>query len=210
MICVSLSCSTPERLLREREARPFIEVHLDALELTKKEYERVFGGGKRSVVTCRAHPTAGDRVHKYRQALRAGATYIDLDAVGDLPLLEVLRREIQTSKASLILSSHDYQGTPPLSVLHETISRCVELGADIVKIAATPHTPHELATLLSLYASHSPLISLGMGEVGRLSRVAAPLLGAPFTYASPREGESTGPGQYCVGKLREIYRHMGV
>ena len=49
------------------------------------------------------------------------------------------------------------------------------------------------------------MIALGMGKKGKITRLAAPLLGAPFTYASPAAGSETGPGQLEMDTLIKIY-----
>jgi 3-dehydroquinate dehydratase-1 len=44
-----------------------------------------------------------------------------------------------------------------------------------------------------------PLVTLSMGEIGMLSRVAAPLFGSLFTYTFV--GEAVAPGQLPFGEL---------
>jgi 3-dehydroquinate dehydratase-1 len=43
-----------------------------------------------------------------------------------------------------------------------------------------------------------------MGEKGKLTRLAAPLLGSVFTYASLGEGKETAEGQWEAASLRRI------
>ncbi len=45
-----------------------------------------------------------------------------------------------------------------------------------------------------------------MGDAGRITRVAAPLLGSEFTFASPGEGRETAPGQMSASQLNAIYK----
>jgi len=43
-----------------------------------------------------------------------------------------------------------------------------------------------------------------MGRKGRLTRILAPLLGCPFTYASIDGGKETAEGQIDAASLRRI------
>jgi 3-dehydroquinate dehydratase-1 len=45
-----------------------------------------------------------------------------------------------------------------------------------------------------------------MGEKGRVTRILAPLLGSPFTYASYEAGKETAPGQIEDKRLEEMIR----
>ncbi len=44
----------------------------------------------------------------------------------------------------------------------------------------------------------------GMGKDGRITRIAAPLLGAPFTYASLDNTRETASGQLDSRTLKQI------
>ena len=50
------------------------------------------------------------------------------------------------------------------------------------------------------------IIVIGMGEKGKITRIVAPLLGSPFTYASLKEGKETAEGQISVDRLKELMR----
>jgi 3-dehydroquinate dehydratase-1 len=43
-----------------------------------------------------------------------------------------------------------------------------------------------------------------MGDLGKISRIIAPFLGAEFTYASLSDNESTAPGQISYQKLNQF------
>jgi 3-dehydroquinate dehydratase-1 len=43
-----------------------------------------------------------------------------------------------------------------------------------------------------------------MGDLGRISRIVAPFMGAEFTYASLSEGEATAPGQISYERLSQF------
>ena len=45
-----------------------------------------------------------------------------------------------------------------------------------------------------------------MGNKGRITRVAAPLLGSPFTFASLSKGKETAEGQIEKDTLEQMMR----
>ena len=49
-------------------------------------------------------------------------------------------------------------------------------------------------------------VVIGMGEMGRITRIMAPYLGAEFTFASPTHGGETAPGQLNYGQLKDLYK----
>ena len=48
------------------------------------------------------------------------------------------------------------------------------------------------------------MVVLGMGEMGKITRIMAPFLGAEFTFAAMDEGKETAPGQIPYLKMKEI------
>jgi len=47
-----------------------------------------------------------------------------------------------------------------------------------------------------------------MGPGGRIVRAAAPILGSPFTYASPDDGQKTAPGQMDRTSMERILNEL--
>jgi 3-dehydroquinate dehydratase len=52
------------------------------------------------------------------------------------------------------------------------------------------------------------MVPIGMGEQGVITRIAAPLLGAEFTFAAPEGKPGTAPGQISKEKLHSILRQI--
>ena len=63
-----------------------------------------------------------------------------------------------------------------------------------------------VAWIVFLFIWSIPIILLefGMGKLGKISRVAAPFLGAPFTYVYPKDRKRTAEGQFSEEKMKEI------
>lgn len=95
----------------------------------------------------------------------------------------------------VVMSHHDFNHTPSLETLHALHHSAREAGGDIFKIAAQCQSPHDLRTLarFTLEAEDKPVVVIGMGTEGAISRIFFPALGSLFTYTSL--DVETGPGQ---------------
>jgi 3-dehydroquinate dehydratase type I len=107
-----------------------------------------------------------------------------------------------------IISYHNFTETPDNPTLNNIINRATSMGADCIKIAVTARTPEDCSRVMALYSQHSRIIAFAMGEIGKITRIAAPLLGAPFTFAAPNETSLTAPGQLTATQMENIYREM--
>lgn len=162
------------------------------------------------LATCRRHQNQGrfngsveDQIRILNAALEAGARAVDIEiesAENALPRLDALR-----GKGRLLLSYHNYDGTPsPETVLR----RMLRIPADGYKIVTTARKPSDNFRVLALTRSHprTPLIVLAMGETGFPTRVLATAWGGMFTYAAPNASEGTASGQVSARVLRHLYR----
>ncbi len=83
----------------------------------------------------------------------------------------------------VILSRHDFQGMPPRADLRASQRRAAKAGADVFKLAVVPSTPRDLAALLELLDDPPlPTAVMGMGPLGKASRVAAMACGSVLNY----------------------------
>jgi 3-dehydroquinate dehydratase type I len=61
---------------------------------------------------------------------------------------------------------------------------------------------------MALYEKNKNIIAFCMGQIGTITRIAAPLLGADFTYAALESKLATAPGQLIVDEMKDIYKMM--
>ncbi|HEX2957025.1 MAG TPA: type I 3-dehydroquinate dehydratase [Chitinispirillaceae bacterium] len=107
--------------------------------------------------------------------------------------------------ATVIISEHDYQKTPTYTELRDMITRACMQGADIVKLSVMSNSRDDVHRLLKVTQECSvPLVTIGMGPIGTVTRVIAPLYGSLFTFGFI--GDVVAPGQLPVGKLIEEIR----
>ncbi|MBU3665686.1 MAG: type I 3-dehydroquinate dehydratase [Chthoniobacterales bacterium] len=111
----------------------------------------------------------------------ASAVDVELRSVPDMrDTTSAVRRAGKT----LVLSFHDFGRTPPLADLRAKVASARRAGADVVKIASTLRSARDLATLLLLQTSHPQigLATMGMGPLGRVSRLVLAAAGSHLNY----------------------------
>jgi 3-dehydroquinate dehydratase/shikimate dehydrogenase len=162
------------------------------------------------LATCRRHQNHGkfngsieEQVRILEAAIDAGARAIDVE----IESAELAHGAIEhlRSKAWVIISFHNFGGTPNVDPV---LKRMTRISADAYKLVTTAKKPSDSFRVLSLATSHpkTPLVMLAMGETGLATRVLAPAYGGLFTYAAPNANEGTAPGQISARLLRHLYR----
>ncbi len=161
------------------------------------------------VATCRRHQNHGrfngsveDQIRILDGAVEAGARAVDLE----IETAEIAgeKLDIFRGRARLILSYHNFEGTPAMEIV---LRRMLRVPADAYKIVTTARKPSDNLRVLSLARAH-PRVSfvlLAMGETGFPTRVLSPMFGSLYTYAAPTSSEGTAAGQVCARQLRQLY-----
>jgi 3-dehydroquinate dehydratase/shikimate dehydrogenase len=101
----------------------------------------------------------------------------------------------------ILLSLHDFRGTPSLPGAARTLSSA---AVDAIKIAARAVTLRDSLRLLQAAARSRSMVAVPMGEVGLPARVLALREGSVLAYA-PVES-ATAPGQVSLRELKYLYR----
>ena len=210
MICVSILERTVEGLLAALDGVPFAEVRLDPLRPSSAEMKRIFSREARLVATMRPGSLGEDeRVSFLVEAITCGADLVDVELEMSRELRTGVIEKANAADCRVIVSFHDFDRTPTKETLETIVNRCFDAGAHIAKIACAVSRPEEGARLLGLLDDLRPVIPVGMGEAGRITRVVAPLLGSPFTFAARDNGETTAPGQMTTAQLTRAWKALG-
>lgn len=219
-ICIALGFSTLDQLLaharQEADAgETFLEFRLDylpdpqqgvcAIRTFLQAYPHCT-----ILATCRRHQNHGrfngsieEQIRLLEAAIDAGARAVDVEiesAENAGPRLEALR-----GRAWLVVSYHNFGGTPSLEAV---LRRMLRVPADAYKLVSTARKPsdnHRVLALAKQHPRHS-LILLAMGETGFPTRVLSTAMGGLFTYAAPTAAEGTAAGQVSAKMLRNVYR----
>lgn len=211
-ICVSIAEKTVEGCMKALEGLSFAEVRLDALleNPTKAQVKEIFSKPLSLVATCReGRFSQSEQKEMLVCAIESGAAFVDveLEAAGNLrhAIVEAARKK----GCKVIVSHHDFEKTPRRDELEAIVAKCFEAGAEIAKIACMVNSNSDNARLLGLLDGKRKLTVVGMGNMGKITRIAAPLLGAEFTFASIGEGKETAQGQMSVKELENAMEKLG-
>jgi 3-dehydroquinate dehydratase I len=104
-------------------------------------------------------------------------------------------------------SFHDFAGTPAQVAIVDRLVRQQALGADVVKLACTPASADDVLVLLAATreytarADAAPAITMAMGPLGVVSRLAGETFGSALTFGTV--GAASAPGQVDARRLRD-------
>ena len=209
MICVSLAELTLAECLETLKGLPFAEIRLDRMHLSSTEVAAVFSGHKRLIATCRpGEAPKEERKGLLLAAIDSGAAYVDVEVDAEASFRDEIKARARKAGCTVIVSFHDHSKTPEREELAARVATCFEAGADIAKIACRAHTDRDNARLLGLLDHGGKIVVVAMGAKGRIVRVAAPLLGSPFTFASLSEGRETAEGQMDKRTLSRLVEFL--
>lgn len=203
-----------QRLRTESGDADVIEIRLDCirdLRLAEIFFEK--DPIKKPFLFVNKAPCEEERVKMLEEMIERGAQYVDVAICTDPRLIKRLVKR-KGKQTKLILSYHNFKGTPALATLKRLVRKAKKQGADLVKIATFVKKPGENVILFELttWAKDEKIliITIGMGEEGRLSRIVCPLLGSRMYFAPLKKGDETAPGQLTKEELENAWSAMGV
>jgi 3-dehydroquinate dehydratase-1 len=192
----------------------YVEVRLDSLAASRGMKAEDIRRIKPPVLLTARHPAEGGlgvlslpqrRVLLGEFLPWARAVDVELRSVRSMAgLLE----EASRHKMRKVISFHDFRGTPTLKRLREIFRRAHCAGADVVKIAVHLRSARDLAALLQLQASaRTPLATMGMGPLGKVSRLVLAAAGSRLNYGYLDKPQVPGqwPALELVRRLEEVW-----
>lgn len=164
--------------------------------------------------TLRTEPEGGERhvaPPTYDAVLRAAigtglVDAVDVEMYTDPDLLGGLVDAAHDAGLVVVMSSHDFSGTPAQGEIVSRLLEQQENGADVAKFAAMPTSPDDVLTLMRATAEFRagaglvPAITMSMGPLGVVSRLAGETFGSCVTFGSA--GAVSAPGQVPAAGLR--------
>jgi 3-dehydroquinate dehydratase-1 len=184
------------------------EIRMERMALTKGDIAKIFSQPVLLIATCRPGELRDKKRKEYlAAAIEAGAGYVDIEVESDTVYKKEIMEKARSKGCKVIISFHDYEGTPSTERLSSIVSLCFSEGADIAKVACKANSFVDSARLIGLLGQEEfkgRVVVVGMGEKGKITRIVAPLLGSPFAFASLREGRETAEGQIEKTRLESI------
>lgn len=147
--------------------------------------------------------TEGKRLEEIEKLALLKPDYLDLEY--DLPDDFIKKIHKEFPRIKIILSYHDYSGTP--SDIEQIYQGMAQKEAIYYKIAAMAHSSLDTLRLLKWAKQKKNVIAIAMGKEGEVSRVLAPVFGTPWTYAFIEEKQKTAEGQISIKILRDRYNY---
>jgi 3-dehydroquinate dehydratase type I len=209
MICVSIAEPTLHDCLEAVKGLELAEIRIEKTGLSLADIKQLFSGPVKLVATCRpGDRTDDERLAALLAAISAGAAYVDIELEAAPGLRTAVVAAAREKNCRVIVSYLNFKETPLRHYLLQVIEECFDCGGDIAKVVCRVQSSQDCVRILSLYESRKNLIALGTGELGAITRIAAPFLGAPLTYASLAPGKETAEGQPDLGTLQAVMKFL--
>ncbi|KKK34429.1 3-dehydroquinate dehydratase [Mesobacillus campisalis] len=134
--------------------------------------------------------------------------FIDVELFSDEGTVKRLVKTAHENRVLVIVSTHDFEKTPPKEEILYRLRKAQELGADLPKIAVMPKDASDVLTLLE--ASHMmstqyadrPIVAISMAGTGMVSRLSGELFGSALTFATAKK--ASAPGQMPAAELKKV------
>lgn len=216
MICIPIMAKDTDGALKKmakaNTLADIIELRLDVME--KFDLKEIIESATNPIlVTYRSKREGGEgsadygtRVRYLLDAMEAGADYVDVEL--SIPL-EWRQRVFQMKgPCGLVVSYHLLNGTPHREKLEGMLKNMAATGADIVKIVTWAREWEDNFRVLELIPKAQTMgigiIAFCMGPLGRISRIACPLMGGYMTFASLEKGQESASGQIPAPDMKKI------
>jgi 3-dehydroquinate dehydratase-1 len=172
--------------------------------------------GKPLIVTFRTKAEGGNKAitdsdygELYEMLLKARfADLIDVEMFRSEAVVRRLVTAAHKAGVFVVMSNHDFSGTPPAAELLARLRRQQEMGADVLKLAMMPRDPGDVLELLratwemaSRYAER-PMMTMSMAGTGVVSRLAGEIFGSAMCFGMI--GRASAPGQVEVDRLAAV------
>lgn len=168
------------------------EIRLDCLGKGLATFAACAGNFRKPLLITARHPSEGGSnrltLAQRRLLLRLylpTATAVDVELRSAASMVDLLQ-EASQSGVTKVVSYHNFRSTPSLAELLKIVKRARQTGADIPKVATYLRSPADLAVLLQLQAKmggeRGPLSLMGMGPLGKVSRLALAAAGSQLNY----------------------------
>ncbi len=134
---------------------------------------------------------------------------LDVEMFRDQQVVKNTVKLAHDKKVLIVMSNHDFQQTPSEDEIVKRLLKQDELGADILKIAVMPQSKQDVFTLMNAtlkvsQQSKKPLLTMSMGKLGTISRIATANMGGSFSFGMI--GEASAPGQIDVTQLKQFLK----
>jgi 3-dehydroquinate dehydratase-1 len=134
---------------------------------------------------------------------------LDIEMFRDQTRVEKLTQRAHQKNVLVIMSNHDFDKTPAQQDIEQRLLKQDQMGADILKISVMPKSKQDVLTLMNATLnvsrkSKKPLLTMSMGRLGTISRIATANMGGSMSFGMI--GEASAPGQIDVAQLKQFLK----
>ncbi len=227
LLCVPLVGGTEGEILEELdEISPsgpdLVELRVDAWKdiedgdksISLLRRVRSLLGDMPMILTCRGHWEGGvkevserakDEIYG-RAVSEELVDLVDRELVYGFRRLAEIKALCEPKGVRLIVSFHDFERTPSVPSIYSQLALQIRCGADVAKAAFMPRSEEDVLKVFEATLAvrrdfpDIPLVTMSMGSLGRVSRLAGGLYGSDMSFAA---GVSeSAPGQIPIGMMR--------
>lgn len=212
MICVSIGKSNLNDLIKIIQNNDLVEIRLDLLKPDFEEFERILEYREKLIITYRLNGNDEAIACKYiENSILKGVKYVDIDLLDSDKYLKELKL-IGSSETELIMSFHEYDFTPENYYIDELLERMSSFNPSIYKLCFNACSVDDVIRTMMLYEKYpkNKLLAFNLGEIGRLSRLIAIKIGAPYMYASLDNIHKTENSQLTMRELESLLNIIGL
>ena len=187
-----------------------IEEVLEDLRKILKNIPLIF-----TIKTNKSHGEADIKVEDYVNIYKevCASKLVDIIDIVDSIGKDNMKDIIEFAKdmgTYVIATNHNLTHTPSKAESIETAKELEDMGADIIKIIASPHSKLDVVELLEttiILSEHivkTPICAISVGEKGGLSRICGEFFGSCITYGVNRK--KSAPGQPNIEDLSNLLK----
>jgi len=177
---------------RDIEEADLIEVREDFVQLSKIKKPLIYKVDKGSQID---------------ENLTRKASYVDVEIDTSEEKIKNIKKI--NPKIKLIISFHDYSGTPKTEVLKKHYKKMIKMNPDIVKFATKANYVQDsfrmLEFLTYLQEKKQNSICVCMGEKGVITRMVGHLFGNKLMYFGSSQKTKTAEGQLTIKEFKSLY-----
>ncbi|TRN04012.1 type I 3-dehydroquinate dehydratase [Sulfolobus sp. F1] len=151
-----------------------------------------------------------ERVKVYERAItihNVKLIDVELRSVKQSDIFQEVVKNAKNNGVGVILSYHNFKLTPSMDELRRIVEEENYYDANVLKITTMISDVKDLLTLINLtYETRNklkkPLIFIGMGNLGKISRILNVAFGNDIVYS--HIGNSTAPGQLLLDDTKRL------
>lgn len=201
-LCVTINTGSESEIQQILNKYGFVEFHFDKIHFNLELYKQAVDRNIKTVATLgKLLDFDNDYRNIYSVLLNKQPAYIDLSIASSPAIIKNFKSHFSSK---LILSYHDFDGTPSCRILNELIARASDYKADVIKIACRANTIVDVLNLMDLYADYSNLISIPLGKEWGVYRLYSLKSGAVFMYVASDELNPIVEGQLDYETMKAL------